>query len=58
MSVSLFVCLIYSVLPFKLFYLHFHQHLNLCRYQDPQIQVDENYTYLFDFRLNIANLDI
>ena len=28
-------------------------HLKLSRYRDPQIQVDENYSYLFNFIPNI-----
>ena len=34
--------------------LNFHPLEVVCRYRDPQLQVGENYSYLFDLRSNIC----
>ena len=40
--------------PAKLMYLIFHQLEFVSRYRDPQLQVAENYSYLFDLCTNIC----
>ena len=52
------ILLVYSrFIPYlaKLFYLNFQQLEVVSRYRDPQPQVVENYSYLFNFRPNIYN---
>ena len=43
-----------SPYPAKLLYVHFQPLEVVSRYRDPQLQVGENYTYLFDLRSNIS----
>ena len=40
--------------PAKLIYLIFHLPEVVSRYRDPQLQVDENYSYLYNLRQNIC----
>ena len=52
--------LLYNVLnvlnpyPAKLIYLNFHPLEIVSRYRDPQLQVAENYSYLFNCSPNIC----
>ena len=39
--------------PAKLIYLNFRQIKVVSRYRDPQLQVAENYSYLFNLKPNI-----
>ena len=41
-------------LPARLSYLNFNPLEVVHRYRDPQLQVGENYSYLFDLRSNIC----
>ena len=45
-----------SLTPFssELIYLNFHTLEVVSRYRDPQLQVAENYSYLFNLRPNIC----
>ena len=47
-----------NLYPAKFFYLNFQPLEVVSRYRDPQPQVVENYSYLFDLRSNIKNIDI
>ena len=40
--------------PAKLIYLNFHPLEVVSRYRDPQLQVAEKYTYLFNLSTNIS----
>ena len=40
--------------PAKLLYLNFHPLEVVSRYRDPQLQVAENYSYLFNLSSNIC----
>ena len=40
--------------PAKVIYLNFQSLEVVCRYRDPQLQVAENYSYLFNFITNIC----
>ena len=40
--------------PAKLIYLNFHLLKIVSRYRDPQLQVAENYSYLFNLSTNIC----
>ena len=40
--------------PAKLSYLNFHPLKVVSRYREPQLQVGENYSYLFNLRSNIC----
>ena len=46
---------VYNVNPYrsKLIYFNFHPLEVVFRYRDPQLQVSENYSYLFNFSTNI-----
>ena len=44
--------------PAKLIYLNFQPLEVVSRYRDPQLQVAENYSYLFNFITEISNLDV
>ena len=44
--------------PAQLIYLNFHLLEVVSRYRDPQLQVGENYSYLFNLKRNILNLDV
>ena len=50
----------YKNISARLIYLNFHPLEDVSRYRDPQLQVGENYSYLFNFRRNIkyANIDV
>ena len=47
-----------SLTLFSLLYLNFHRLEVVSRYRDPQLQVGENYSYLFNLRLVVENLQI
>ena len=40
--------------PAKLIYLNFYPREVVSRYRDPQLQVAENYTYMFNLSTNIC----
>ena len=40
--------------PAKSIYLNFHPYEAVSRYRDPQLQVSENYSYLFSLSANIC----
>ena len=44
---------IISLYPAKLVYLNFHPLEVVSRYPDPQLQVGENYSYLFWFEMSV-----
>ena len=44
----------FNSLPAKISYLNFHLLEVVGRYRDPQLQVGENYSYLFRFRPNVC----
>ena len=45
-------------LPAKLYFLNFYPLEVVSRYRDPQLQVGENYSYLFNLKPTFANLDV
>ena len=40
--------------PAKLIYVNFHPLEVVSRYRDPQLQVNENYSYLFNLSTNVC----
>ena len=42
------------IYPAELIYLNFHPLEVVSRYRDPQLQVSENYSYLFNFSTSIC----
>ena len=47
-----------SIQLFKLNYLNFHPLEVVSRYRDPQLQVDENYSCLFNLGETFTNLHV
>ena len=51
---TLFVAKVVNLYPAKLIYVKFQSHDVQSRYRDPQFQVAENYSYLFNLSTNIC----
>ena len=53
-----FLSVLNTAYPAKVIYLDFHPFEVVSCYQNPQLQVGENYSYLFNLRSSLANPDV